>query len=295
MAMANVLRRTQRPAPAVVNDRRHLQKPSWRGVLKSIRASRYTWIAIFMALVVAVLVPLWLTNVISRTPGLRLSVAGMFVLFWIVQTFDLERQAKRPSTPLPATPPIPAPATSAAPASPPPTSATPYQQGLPGRNGTGTSVRRCMPDGVRHPDGEADRRSRAKGERRERRAGRSSCRRRLERGSGRTAPALDHRRASHPGRRPCRRTPRQSRPPLRSSERLPETSVSLPGITLSDKGGQGERAHCRRSVCWWTSGDDARSARRSGRSGSLYDVTRSSQSRRRERGSSPLTGASSRG
>lgn len=38
-----------------------------------------------------------------------------------------------------------------------------------------------------------------------------------------------------PGRRPCRRTPRQSRPPLRSSERLPETSVSLPGITLSDK------------------------------------------------------------
>ena len=54
-----------------------------------------------------------------------------------------------------------------------------------------------------------------------------------------------------PGRRPCRRTPRQSRPPPCSSERLPETSVSLPGITLSDKGGQGERAHCRRSVCRW--------------------------------------------
>jgi hypothetical protein len=50
--------------------------------------------------------------------------------------------------------------------------------------------------------------------------------------------------APHPGRRPCRRTPRQSRhrPPLRSSKRLPGTSVSLPGITLSDKGGQGERA-----------------------------------------------------
>ena len=63
----------------------------------------------------------------------------------------------------------------------------------------------------------------------------------------RQAPALDHRRAPHPGRRPCRRTPRQSRPPLRSSKRLPGTSVSLPGITLSDKGGQGERAHCRRS------------------------------------------------
>ena len=41
-----------------------------------------------------------------------------------------------------------------------------------------------MPDGVRHPDGEADRRSRAKGERRERRAGRSSCHRRPGRGSG---------------------------------------------------------------------------------------------------------------
>jgi len=37
---------------------------------------------------------------------------------------------------------------------------------------------------VRHPDGEADRRSRAKGERRERRAGRYSCRRRPGRGSG---------------------------------------------------------------------------------------------------------------
>ena len=64
----------------------------------------------------------------------------------------------------------------------------------------------------------------------------------------RQAPALDHRRAPHPGRRPCRGTPRQSRPPLRSSKRLPGTSVSLPGITLSDKGGQGERAHCRRSA-----------------------------------------------
>ena len=62
----------------------------------------------------------------------------------------------------------------------------------------------------------------------------------------RQAPALDHRHAPHPGRRPCRRTPQQNRPPLRSSKRLPGTSVSLPGITLSDKGGQGERAHCRR-------------------------------------------------
>jgi hypothetical protein len=42
-------------------------------------------------------------------------------------------------------------------------------------------------------------------------------------------------------------TPRQNRPPLRSSKRLPGTSVSLPGITLSDEGGQGERARTRRS------------------------------------------------
>ena len=78
---------------------------------------------------------------------------------------------------------------------------------------------------------------------------RSSCRgrpRRWIRAGDRHQP-LDHRRAPHPGRRPCRRTPRQSRPPLPSSKRLPGTSVSLPGITLSDKGGQGERAHCRRS------------------------------------------------
>lgn len=40
-------------------------------------------------------------------------------------------------------------------------------------------------------------------------------------------------------------TLRQSRPPLRSSKRLPGTSVSLPGITLSDEGGSGERARTR--------------------------------------------------
>jgi hypothetical protein len=51
----------------------------------------------------------------------------------------------------------------------------------------------------------------------------------------------------HPGSRPCRGTPRQNRPPLRSSKRLPGTSISLPGITLSDEGGQGERARTRRS------------------------------------------------
>lgn len=105
-----------------------------------------------------------------------------------------------------------------------------------------------MPDGVRHPDGEADRRSRAKASGGNSGQDDPAAAGALDVDPGRRqAPALDHRRAPHPGRRPCRRTPRQSRPPLPSSKRLPGTSVSLPGITLSDKGGQGERAHCRRS------------------------------------------------
>ena len=91
----------------------------------------------------------------------------------------------------------------------------------------------------------------AKGQRREPRPGRSRCRRRPRPGSGPetgTSPGSSARPA--PGRWPCPRTLRQSRPlrprpPRRSSKRLPETSVSLPGITLSDEGGQGERARTR--------------------------------------------------
>ena len=41
------------------------------------------------------------------------------------------------------------------------------RQGLPDCHGVGTSVRRCMPHGVRHPDREADHRSWRSGERRE--------------------------------------------------------------------------------------------------------------------------------
>ena len=39
------------------------------------------------------------------------------------------------------------------------------------------------------------------------------------------------------------------RPAGRRRMRLPGTSVSLPGITLSDEGSQGERARTRRSAC----------------------------------------------
>jgi hypothetical protein len=120
--------------------------------------------------------------------------------------------------------------------------------GLPGRNGTGTSVRRCMPDGVRHPDGEAGRRSRAKGERRERRAGRSSCRRRPGRGSGpetgtspRSLACLAPPADGHAGERRGRADRHCA-----AVNGCPKRPSPYPGITLSDKGGRGERAHCRR-------------------------------------------------
>ena len=77
-------------------------------------------------------------------------------------------------------------------------------QGLPDRHGAGTSVRTCTPDGVRHPDGEADRRSRRKG----RAAGTQARTIQLPQAPSdldpgrRQAPALDHRRAPHPGSRP---------------------------------------------------------------------------------------------
>jgi hypothetical protein len=92
----------------------------------------------------------------------------------------------------------------------------------------------------------------AKGQRREPRPGRSRCRRRPGPGSGpETGASPGSSACPAPGRRPCPRTPRQSRPPRprpprRSSKRLSETSVSLPGITLSNEGGRGERARIRR-------------------------------------------------
>jgi hypothetical protein len=53
-----------------------------------------------------------------------------------------------------------------------------------------------------------------------------------------------------PRTRPYLTTPRP-RPPRRSGERLPETSVSLPGMRLSDEGGQGERARSRSARRVW--------------------------------------------
>ena len=112
----------------------------------------------------------------------------------------------------------------------------------------GTSVRRCMPQGFVILTAKPVRRSRRKGPAAGTWPGRSRCRRRPGPGFGPetgAGPGLSA--CPAPGRRPCPRTPRQSRPPRprpprRSSKRLPETPVSLPGITLSDEGGQGERA-----------------------------------------------------
>jgi len=110
----------------------------------------------------------------------------------------------------------------------------------------------CLPHGFVILTAKPVRRSRRKGPAAGTRPGRSRCRRRPGPGSGpETGVSLGSSACPAPGGRPCRRTRRQSRPPRprpprRSSKRLPETSVSLPGITLSDEGGQGERAHRRR-------------------------------------------------
>ncbi len=101
---------------------------------------------------------------------------------------------------------------------------------------------------VRHPDGKADRRSRHKG----RAAGTQARTIQLPQAPSPWIRAGDR---HHPwiiGVPPTPAdghaggTPRQNRPPLRGSKRLPGTSLSLPGITLSDEGGQGERAQTRR-------------------------------------------------
>ena len=75
-----------------------------------------------------------------------------------------------------------------------------------------------------------------------------------------------------PGRRPCPGTPWRSRPPRprppgRRRIRLPGASILYLGITLSDERGEGERAHCRRSVANERSADPVPLSRRSGGSG----------------------------
>ena len=127
------------------------------------------------------------------------------------------------------------------------------RQGLPDCHGAGTSVRRCMPHGVRHPDGETDRRSRRRG----RAAGTPARTIRMPPVSSiwipgrRWALAPDH----PAGRNPAGGHARERRggagrhgPGHQGAGRCgcPERPSSCSGITLSDEGGQGERARTRR-------------------------------------------------
>lgn len=80
VAGANAYRRQEKPSRGVVPK---------ADVLKSPRAYPYTWIAGVMLVVAGVLIALWQANVISLF-WVEISVAFMFVLFWVMQTVELE-------------------------------------------------------------------------------------------------------------------------------------------------------------------------------------------------------------
>lgn len=84
-------------AVAGANVYRHGGKPSVRGALKrdalKSPAALYTWVASGMLAAAGVLIVLWLTNAISLF-WVEILVAFLFVLFWIVQTVEIERKAK---------------------------------------------------------------------------------------------------------------------------------------------------------------------------------------------------------
>lgn len=62
---------------------------------KSRRAYLYPWVAGIMLVVAIVFIVLWLTNVISLFL-VEIVVAGLFAVFWVVQTWEIEA---RPSAP----------------------------------------------------------------------------------------------------------------------------------------------------------------------------------------------------
>jgi hypothetical protein len=62
--------------------------------LKSPLAYRYTWIAIATLIIASISIALWLTNAISLFL-VEILIASLFVLFWIVQTADLETRSRR--------------------------------------------------------------------------------------------------------------------------------------------------------------------------------------------------------
>ncbi len=81
------------------NAHRREEKPSAGDLLKgvvlksSLRTYRYTWIAIAMLVISGVLIVLWMTNAISLF-WVEILVAFLFVIFWTVQTIDVEHEAR---------------------------------------------------------------------------------------------------------------------------------------------------------------------------------------------------------
>ena len=61
-----------------------------------LSAYRYTWIAAVMLVGAGVLIWLWLAGVIALF-WVEISVALMFILFWTVQTLEIEAQPSPPS------------------------------------------------------------------------------------------------------------------------------------------------------------------------------------------------------
>jgi len=84
VAGANAHRRQERPSVGIVPK---------GDVLKSPRKYPYTWIAVAMLVIAGFLIVLWLTNVISLF-WVEILVALLFVLFWTVQTIDIELEAR---------------------------------------------------------------------------------------------------------------------------------------------------------------------------------------------------------
>ena len=148
------------------------------------------------------------------------------------------------------------------------------RQGHPGSPGAGAFIRSCMPHGVRHPGGETDRQSPCRG-----RAARILARTiRMPPVSSiwipgrRWAPALGHPTVRNPVGGHARE--RHGGAGRRSPDHqgaggygCPGASILYLGITLSDERGEGERAHCRRSVRLAAGRIDPSVAPRSFRSG----------------------------
>jgi hypothetical protein len=87
---------------AGANAHRRQEKPTVRytlkrDVLKSPRKYPYTWIAVAMLVISGALIVLWLTNAITLF-WVEILVAFLFILFWIVQTIDLELEAQDVTT-----------------------------------------------------------------------------------------------------------------------------------------------------------------------------------------------------